>query len=78
MKNPVRGNPVNLVMLRHYVTNGPIKKSWLCNALGITYPTLKRKLEGKNEITLWEAKKMSETLGMTREERNAIFFGDIV
>lgn len=77
MKNPVKGNPVNLIMLRHYVNNGPVKKSWLCGALKVSYPTLKRKLDGGTEITLWEAKKLSETLGLTRQERDAIFFGDI-
>lgn len=91
MKNQMRGNPVNTVMLRHYMkTNtrpGDERKMYrgkklykidFAKALGITYPTLQRKLAGDAEMTLWEAKTIADMLELTRDERDAIFFGDVL
>lgn len=76
MKNQMRGNPVNNLMLKRYISSSPVRRSYLIAALKTTYPTLARKLNGETEFTLWEAKVISDTLGLTVEERDAIFFGD--
>lgn len=80
MRQGIKGNPVNLMMLKSYINgacgSGRIKKKWLVTMLDTTYVTLRNKINGKTEITLWEAQQIATALGLTREERDAVFFGD--
>lgn len=77
MKKAKKGNPVNLIMLRHIIGIKGVKKSAIVKALDTTYLTLQRKLAGETEFTLWEANTLTEVLRLSTVERDAIFFGDL-
>lgn len=52
-----------------------IKKSYIANELGITLPTLKRKINNENEFKISEVVTICKILGVTEEdEKNSLFF----
>ena len=46
----------------------------LCNNLGICEATFYRKLVRNGDFSRFEIKKITETLGISEDERNRIFF----
>ena len=46
----------------------------LCNNLGICEATFYRKLARNGDFSRFEIKKITETLGISEDERNRIFF----
>lgn len=50
----------------------------LAEVLGISRQSASAKINGKSPITLTDARAISIALGMTKEERDCIFFGECV
>lgn len=50
----------------------------LAEVLGISRQSASAKINGKSPITLTDARTISIALGMTKEERDSIFFGECV
>lgn len=50
----------------------------LAAILGISRQAASDKINGKTKISLLDAQTISKALNMTREERDAIFFGECV
>lgn len=76
MRNKIRGNTVDLAMLSRVIKMSRITLTEIAAALKITYLTLRHKLDGATEFTLWEAVQLTTILHLTKAERDSIFFGD--
>lgn len=65
------------VLLKKYVDDSGIKIVTICEKLGVTHPTWKRKSEGITEFTQNEIKVLCEILGInTKKEMISVFFTD--
>lgn len=60
--------------LKDRIAGNGLMLSFVCEKLGITYATLRRKINNKNEFTASEISTLTELLHLTDEERNRIFF----
>lgn len=66
----------NKEMLRAKIREKGFKLGFICEKLDISYPALKRRLDGECEFTGIEIIILGEMLGLTTlEEVNNIFFG---
>lgn len=66
---------MNIPKLRGKMTEKGISVEKLACAIGIDRATLYRKLNNCEKITIGEAVKMKDALGMTNDEARLIFFG---
>ena len=60
--------------LKKRIAGNGLMLSFVCEKLGITYATLRRKINNENEFTASEISTLTELLHLTDEERNRIFF----
>ena len=60
--------------LKNRIAENGLMLSFVCEKLGITYATLRRKINNENEFTASEISTLTELLHLTDEERNRIFF----
>lgn len=60
--------------LKNRIARNGLMLSFVCEKLGITYATLRRKINNENEFTASEISTLTELLHLTDEERNRIFF----
>lgn len=66
---------MNILKLRGKMTEMGISVEDLAAKLGVNRSTVYRKLDGGEKITIGEAQKIKDVLGLTNEEARAIFFG---
>lgn len=66
---------MNLELLRQKIDDSNIKKGALKEAIGCTYSTLSRKIDGKSDFTVKEMEKIVLLLRLTKSEKDKIFFG---
>jgi len=52
--------------------------SRLASILGISRQAMSDKINGRSKISLLDAQKISEALNMTKDERDIIFFSELV
>ena len=60
--------------LKNRIASNGLMLSFVCEKLGITYATLRRKINNENEFTASEISALTELLHLTDDERNRIFF----
>lgn len=65
----------NEKMLREKIADSGYKMIYLASRVGITYQALLNKITNKSDFTAKEILDLSTALGLTSEERDAIFFG---
>ena len=68
----------NYAKLRGLMVERGVEVSKLAMLLGISRQATSEKLNGRSKISLLDAQKISEALRMTKDERDAIFFGEPV
>lgn len=60
--------------LKNRIASNGLMLNFVCEKLGITYATLRRKINNENEFTASEISTLTELLHLTDDERNRIFF----
>ena len=65
----------NLNLLKAKIIEKGLSVIDLCNAMGICETTFYRKLSREGDFSRFEIGKITETLGLSLDERDAIFFG---
>lgn len=68
----------NYPKLKGLMVERGLEVTKLAAILGISRQAASDKINGKTKITLLDAQTISKALNMTREERDAIFFGECV
>lgn len=68
----------NREKLKGKIVENGMTQEQLAELLGITIATINYKVNNKSEFKASEIKKLAETLHLTDEEVNAIFFADKV
>lgn len=66
---------MNYGLFKEKIKQSGIKKEAFKNAIGCTYNTLNRKLDGKSEFTINELNILANMLDLSRTDRLKIFFG---
>lgn len=61
------------LLLNHIKTSG-LQKSKICSALGMTYATLRGRIQNESEFTASEIQKLTDMLGLDDIEMKSIFF----
>ena len=64
----------NLDKLNDRIRESGVKKTVLADAVGMTYITLNRRLNGEGDFTTSQVVAISKFLHLTASERNEIFF----
>lgn len=65
---------IDTVRLEAAIKRKGMKKKFVAEQLGISAYGFSRKLMGRNEFTASEIAVLSDVLGLTRAERDSIFF----
>ena len=60
--------------LKMLIKESGIKLDALCKACGVTYATLRSKINNESQFTAKEISIISTVLGMTSDQRDSIFF----
>ena len=60
--------------LRQIIMDKGLKMSYICERMGITYSTLRRKIDNESEFTASEIAALGDLLDMSEQVRTAIFF----
>ncbi len=60
--------------LKDRIAGNGLMLGFVCEKLGITYATLRRKINNENEFTASEISTLTDILHLTDDERNRIFF----
>lgn len=60
--------------LRQKIDDSGLKFAFICEKLGVTYATLRRKIRNENEFTASEIVTLTDLLHLSDDERNKIFF----
>lgn len=68
----------NFAKLRGLMVERGMEVSRLAGILGISRQAMSDKINGRSKISLLDAQKISEALNMTKDERDAIFFSELV
>lgn len=68
----------NSEMLRRKIKESGLKISAICEKVGISSGPLKKKIDGDVEFRASEISALSAILGLTGDERTAIFFANEV
>lgn len=66
----------NVEMLRDAINDASISRTAIAAALGMSMPTFYSRISGRSEFTASEITKTTTILQLTKEQRDAIFFGD--
>lgn len=61
-------------LLKQVINESGLKRYFLAEQLGLTYPGLQNKIHNKSEFKASEIKKISEILSIDNELRERIFF----
>lgn len=69
---------MNLSLLAKKIDDSGLTKTAIAEGLGLTRQGLYNKLEGKNEFTGSELKRLSTLLSLNEQDKNDIFFADYV
>lgn len=69
---------VNLAKLRGLMAERGLEVNKLASILGISRQAASDKINGKSKISLTDAQAISKALSMTNEERDLIFFNEVV
>ena len=64
----------NREMLRYCTARAGMNSTELARRIGITYPALKKKIQGDSEFKAGEMIAIKEVLGLSSEEASNIFF----
>lgn len=67
---------MNYDLLNNAVSSSGLKKSHICEVLGITYQGLTNKMSGKTEFTAAEIRQLSTLLNLSSSDMLNIFFGE--
>lgn len=62
------------IKLRQAIDDNGIKLKFICEKLGLSRQGLYKKMNGRSEFTVSETKEIQQILGLSNEERDAIFF----
>ena len=65
----------NTIQLRTYIDHQGIKLGHIASVLGMSSSTLRQKLNNEREFKVSEAERLAALLELTRDERDACFFG---
>ena len=65
---------VKTELLREYIDKSGFKIQFLAKEIGITRQSLTSKIDGVHDFRVQEAAKLSELLGLTKAQRDTIFF----
>ncbi len=68
----------NYAKLRGLMAERGMEVSRLASILGISRQAMSDKINGRSKISLLDAQKISEALNMTKDERDAVFFSELV
>lgn len=68
----------NYAKLRGLMAERGMEVSRLASILGISRQAMSDKINGRSKISLLDAQKISAALNMTKDERDAIFFSELV
>ena len=60
--------------LRNMISKSGLRTDFICSKLGVTYQTLRRKINNESEFTASEISIMVELLHLSDNQRNQIFF----
>jgi hypothetical protein len=66
---------VNTEVLREHLNRSGYKLRYVAARIGLTYQGFLQKLKGKTEFLISEAQLLSEILGLSGAEKEAIFLG---
>ena len=69
---------IDYAKLKGLMAERGLEVTKLAEILGISRQAASNKVNGKTTITLTDARKIAETLNMTKDERDTIFFGNCV
>ena len=69
---------VDCAKLKGLMAERGVEVNKIAELLGVSRQSASGKINGKTPITLTDARVISEALQMTKEERDAIFFGSCV
>lgn len=65
----------NTIQLRTYIDHQGFKLGHVADVLGISSRSLRMKLNNEREFKVSEAERLSTLLQLTRDQRDACFFG---
>lgn len=68
----------NYAKLRGLMVERGMEVSRLASILGISRQAMSDKINGRSKISLLDAQKISAALNMTKDERDVIFFSELV
>lgn len=68
----------NYAKLRGLMVERGVEVSKLASILGISRQAMSEKLNGRSKISLLDAQNIAVALNMTKDERDAIFFSELV
>ena len=68
----------NYAKLRGLMVERGVEVSKLASILGISRQAMSDKLNGRTKISLLDAQKIAVALSMTKDERDTIFFSELV
>lgn len=68
----------NYAKLRGLMVERGVEVSKLASILGISRQAMSEKLNGRSKISLLDAQKIAVALSMTKDERDTIFFSELV
>lgn len=68
----------NYAKLRGLMVERGVEVSKLASILGISRQAMSEKLNGRSKISLLDAQNIAVALSMTKDERDAIFFSELV
>lgn len=68
----------NYAKLRVLMVERGVEVSKLASILGISRQAMSEKLNGRSKISLLDAQKIAVALSMTKDERDTIFFSELV
>ena len=65
-------------LLREAIKRSGYRVYYIANSLGVSYPTLQKKIEGRGEFYACEIEALTKLLKLTQAERDRIFFAPCV
>ena len=68
----------NTKLLRWYIEQSGLKRTFVANKIGLTYQGYLNKESGRSEFTQSEIEGLCELLGVSGEDKERIFFAKIV
>lgn len=68
----------NTELLKNFIDKTGLKIDFICKALGMTYSTLRRKINNESEFTASEITSLTALLRLSDQERDQIFFASEV